>query len=113
MKAIRINASISSIRSKVDKSLGLSIQTPELTIQERAEFMELQGVNVDLFIKPLDDRADDILEIDKDLNQKSQSQRMRSILYLLWEQEGKQGRFDEYYHEKTEKYIEYLKEKLN
>jgi len=112
MKAVRLNAIITSISSKKDKSLGLRIETPELTPQERSEFMELQGINLDLLIKPLDETPEEVIEIDKDLEQKSQSQRIRATLYVLWEQEGKQGDFSSYYREKTEKYLNYLKEKI-
>ena len=50
MKTIQTQAVITSIRSKVDKSLGLSIETPELSTEEKVAFMNLQGLNVSLKI---------------------------------------------------------------
>lgn len=44
---------------------------------------------------------------------KTQSQKIRALLYLLWEAEGKHGDQEAYYHEKTEKYIDFLKRKLD
>mgnify|MGYP000943655487 CR=1 FL=1 len=112
MKALRFNGVITSISSKKDRSLGLRIETPELSPQERSEFMENQGINLDIFLKPLDETPEEVIEIDKDLERKSQSQRIRATLYVLWEQEGKPGDFATYYREKTEKYLNYLKEKI-
>lgn len=44
---------------------------------------------------------------------KSPSQRMRAVIWRLWEKNGKQGEFDEYYKSKMNKLIEVLKEKLD
>ena len=45
MKTIQTHAIITGVRSKVDRSLGLTIATPELTTNERSLFMEYQGIN--------------------------------------------------------------------
>ena len=45
--------------------------------------------------------------------QKTQAQRVRAVLFKLWEQNGKQGDFESYYRSKTEQIIDQLKEKLN
>lgn len=113
MKTIHLQAVIEGIRSKKDRSLGLSISTPELSVQERAIFMEIQGVNVDLLITPLDTtEIPEKTNIDKDLNTKSQSSRIRSILYILFQQYNEGMSFEDYYRNKTEKYIEMLKGKI-
>lgn len=113
MKTLKLNAIVTGIRSKVDRSLGLTIATPELTPEEVAEIMRLQGVNTIMTIIPMDTEAEGVMEIDKDLDTKSQSQRIRSVLYLNWKAEGEKGEFRNYYREKTEKYIDFLKEKLD
>ena len=43
---------------------------------------------------------------------KTQGQKIRAVLYLLWEAEGQKGECDNYYIEKTDKYIDFLKRKL-
>jgi hypothetical protein len=80
--------------------------------QQKADIMDLQGVNLDLFVKPLDDSPVEIVNIDKDIDQKTQSQRIRGVLYLLWKQEAIEKDFNIFYREKTERYIEFLKSKL-
>lgn len=113
MKAIKTNAIITGIRSKVDRSLGISLSTPELTTKERAEFMNLQGVNLNILIEPLDETPREIYEIKKEVDQKTQGQRMRAVLYLLWKQEGEKEDFEIYYKKKTEAFINFLKGKLD
>lgn len=111
MKSISTQAIIEGIRSKKDRSLGLSISTPELSTQEKALFMEIQGINVELIIKPTDIERYEEYQIDTDLNQKTQSERIRNVLFILWKQDP-QGEFPEFYKQKTEKYIEWLKSKI-
>lgn len=113
MKAFRLNTIITGIRSKVDRSLGLTMSTPELSSEERAELMEIQGINLEMFLKPFDTEPTQIVTIDKDLEIKSQAQRIRAVLFLLWQQDTEGKGFKVYYDQKTERYIEFLKAKLN
>lgn len=113
MKAIdSSNLYITGIRSRKDGSLGVSFETPELSSEQKIAWMEMHGKRVRGVFSPLDEPEEEVVVIDKDVDQKSQSQRIRSVLFLLWRQEGEQGEFRDYYHQKTEKYINYLKEKL-
>lgn len=112
MKAFKLNAVINSIRAKVDGSLGLTISTPELTPTYKAGIMELQGINIDLFMQPLDSEPEDIIKIDKDLEQKTLSQRLRAVLFIEWKQKGEIGDFKSFYDERMLKYIDHAKSKL-
>ena len=112
MKAIEVNIILTGIRAKVDGSLGLSVSTPELTPEEKAEFMRLQGVNVIALFTPLDDIAAPKYKVDKEIETKTPSNRLRNTLYVLWEQEGSKGDFDEFYKRYMEKFIDLIKEKL-
>jgi hypothetical protein len=112
MKAIKTDAIITGVRSKVDRSLGVTLSTPELTTEERAEFMNLQGVNLHVLFEPADSVPAEVYEVKKEVNQKTQGQRIRGVLFCLWKQEGELGDFEEYYRNKTEQYIEFLKQKL-
>lgn len=113
MKSIKTKAIITGIRSKTDRSLGLSVNTPELNPQEKALFFELQGLNVELTIFPSEEQNVEDYEIDTDLNQKPQSVRIRNVLFLLWQQNPEGMEFNEYYKNKTDKYIESLKARLD
>lgn len=113
MKSIQTQLLISSLRSRKDGSLGLSANTPELTSEEKVALMDLQLVPLEVLLKPIDEPTDEIIKVDKDVGQKTQAQKLRSVLWLLWRQEGEPGEFNDYYRKKTEKIIDYLKDKLD
>lgn len=92
--------------------MGMSVSTPELENEQKVEFLNLQGHNIELLIKPLDEPAEELVSVDRDLQNKTQSQRMRSTLYVWWQQLGEPDTFNNFYMEKTERIIEQLKEKL-
>lgn len=112
MKTIFTQAIITGVRSKVDRSLGLTIATPELSTQEKALFMEMQGLNTEMTIKPLEEKTEGIEKIDKDVNTKTQSQRLRVVLFVYWKQLGEKETFEDFCRTQTEKMIDHWKSKL-
>jgi hypothetical protein len=110
MKSINHKATVSTITAKVDGSVGYRINTPELTVEEKSAIFGLQNQNVEVLITP--EGARDIIKINTDLNQKSQSQRIRAVLFILYKQNPEDMTFEEYYQNKTEKYIESLKARI-
>ena len=113
MKSISTPAIITSIRAKVDRSLSFSATTPELTNEEKVLFMELQGINTTMTIEPLDEQNVPEVKIKGDLEQKTPSQRLRAVLFVLWEQEGRKGEFEDMYKNNMEKFINLIKAKLD
>lgn len=113
MNKIKTQVHVSRISSRADGSIGISMVTPELTTNEKALFFELHNVNCTMALEPLDTPDIPELKIDKDVENKTQSERIRSVLYLLWRQEGEQGDFKTYYYNTTEKWIDKLKERIN
>jgi len=112
MKSISTPAIIEGIRSRKDRSLGVTFTTPELPVQEKALFMELQGINVNMVITPLDEKDVEEYKIESDIDQKSPSQRMRSVLFILWKQDNESLDFNDYYRKHMEKLIDFLKAKI-
>lgn len=45
--------------------------------------------------------------------EKSPSQRLRAVLFVLWEQRGSKGEFEEFYKESIERVIKRIKEELD
>lgn len=103
---------VTGIRSKVDGSLGITASTPELTPEEKAEFMRLQNLVLMCSFTPTDYKEAPEYKISKEIDQKTPSQRLRNVLYVLWEQEGSKGDFDTFYKEQLNKIIEHYKSKL-
>jgi len=115
MKAIRTPLIISSIRLKKDKSLGFSAVTPEITPEEAIQFMELQGNNLDALLNPIDYNVEE-MKINSDLDTKTPSQRLRSVLFVYYKKLEKQGKapkdFREFYDLKMEKFIDIIKQAM-
>lgn len=117
MKTIKTKAVITSLRAKNDGSLGLSIATPELTPSEKTLFFELQNLNIDLAITPLDtEETPDEIQINKDLESKTPSQRLRGSLYRVCEARlGKKPTNEEwepFYRHAMEAYISDAQRKI-
>ena len=106
-------------RPKKDKSISLSFCTQEVTPNDVAYIHALQDTYGYLVFKPNEtltkDEIKDLDKLDTDLydSPKTQSQRMRSVLFLNWQQnnDGHQE-FKDYYKAQTNKIIEHFKNKL-
>lgn len=109
---IKTPAIITSIRSKVDRSIGFSCETPELNNEEKAEFFGLQGLNLNLTIEPTDTDEKETMEIKTEMDEKTPSQRLRSVLFLLFKQQGGDD-FNSFYRKTMERCIEQFKSKLD
>ena len=62
--------------------------------------------------------SDEVEELDKvelDIydEPKTQSQRLRNVIFILWKQEGEKGDFKTFYKQKTEEIIQHFKNKLD
>jgi hypothetical protein len=110
-KAIKTPAIITSLRSKVDGSLGLTVSTPELTPQEKAAFMELQGTNLQAIFEPSEEPSEE-LKIEKDIDVKSPSQRLRSVIYVVYKNTKTDETFSQFYEKMMDRIIEGVKKKF-
>ena len=111
---IQLPAVITSITSKKDRSLGLRIGTPELETNEKTAIMDIQGQNLTLTIEPSGENSKEVLEIKKEIGEKTPSERLRSVLFVLWEQKKKSQwkDFNSYYRYEMEKMIDNIKNYL-
>ena len=111
--AIKTQAIITSISSKKDGSLGLRMNTPELDSQDKVAFMELQNINLEVYIKAADFVSKEVREVKGEMDGKTPSQRLRNTLFVLWDQEGRPGEYNSWYIKKMEKIINWVKSKLD
>ena len=94
MKAIQTKGIITSIRAKVDGSLGFSGVTPELTYEEKVAFMELQNQELDCLFTPVGIPNAPKMKVEGEVRGKSPSTRLYNVLYVYWEQSGSADAFD-------------------
>jgi hypothetical protein len=115
MKPISVRITIDSIRARQDRSLGMSISTPELNAPQKVLFMELQGIECECTIRPLDSSQAPV-EIKSEMNTKTPSMRLRNTIFVYWKQLTDSGKitetFETWYPNFMEKIILQIKEKL-
>ena len=119
MKTYQIPAGLEGYRtSRGDNTLRLTFGTQELSPEMMANIhYSLNKVGFlafapDPFATHEMEEIDN-MKVDFEDTSKSQSQRIRGVLYILWKQhpEGYKA-FPDYYNAKTDLYIEHLKNKI-
>ena len=108
---------VEGVKTRKDRGLALTLGTQELTPSQAGELVEMNGKLCACYITEKESIPQEVIdqvdEADIDLPGKSQSQRIRSVLYVLFTQDTEGYKtYDEYYHAKTEKIIEHLKTKI-
>lgn len=119
MKTFAVEATIpkNGLRSMSDGGWRITVDTQELSEVKAAELMQFKGTfGKFVFAAPeAKITADDIELPDEAVEykgEKTKSQRLRNVLYRLWEQTNQEKTFEEYYAIQMEKLIERLKERL-
>lgn len=116
MKGILLPAMVEGVASRRDKTVKITIGTQELSPSSAGELFHLNGKICAVYIseKAIDqNEIDQVDKLDPEFSGKTQSQRIRNVLYKLFEQD-KEGfkDFESFYRSKTELYIEHLKTKI-
>lgn len=116
MKGLMLSCQIESIASRKDKTVKVVIGTQELSPSKAGELFNLNNKIATVYIseKAIDQREmDQIDKIDPEFEGKTQSQRIRNVLYILYTQ-ADEGfhEFETYYRNKTDKIIDHLKGKI-
>lgn len=110
---VSVPAEVVDIRPKVDRSWKLSFNTRELTGDEVAILADnFQGEGWLVFKPNGEIAAQDIPKGNADSGVKTQSQRLRDIIFIDWKQHGESGNFENYYRNYLEKLIEFAKSRL-
>ena len=118
MKLLK-QCTLDGVTRRKDKSLKISFITSlEQSSTELMEVDKLLDSNGILYFKDSEGLStDEINQIDKVVldkpNGKTQSERLRNVLYLYCKQKMTKEQFAEFYQKYTEKYIQYIKDQLN
>ena len=116
-EVLKVPSVISKITTMSDGGLRLQVDTQEIASEDAGKVMLLRNkigvfVFADADIKEED--VKDLPEIKLEEKEKSPSTRLRSVLFLLWDQGKKtEEPFEIYYRRTMEKFIDTVKEKLN
>jgi hypothetical protein len=107
---------VDGITARKDGSVGLKLETQEVTPHVAAQLFELRGKVAFCYISPREiaDNAKKLIDsMDPELKGKTPGQRLRNVLYVAWTQspEGyKDG--ESYYRAKMESIINGIKQEL-
>lgn len=115
---ILIAASLDSYGSRSDGSLRLTFSTDIVNNDQLLVINALKNQTGYLMFKDagINHEEQSLIEAleEKEFKTKTQSQRIRDVLYRVWEKHHKDEMTDkEYYKKRTEKIIEYLKRDLD
>lgn len=118
MKVI-LESILENISTRNDETVSIKIGTQELDSSKAGELFSLRGkfckvLISDSNISKLEEELVDSTQLVSGKKMKSQSQRLRSVLYRLHEQQGgDESLFEQFYKSETDKIIEHYRSKLD
>lgn len=116
MNGILLPAYVENLTTRKDKSVKITIGTQELSQGKAGEIFTMLNNLVMVYVSPkeIDQKEiDQVDRLDPEFEGKTQSQRIRNVLFLLFSQDMEGHKeFDSYYRSKTDMYIEHLKTKI-
>jgi len=107
-----LHCEMGSITSRADHSVAFKVITPELRPSEAGALMQLHGRSCCVTVKPHDGSEAEPLKVTTERDRKTQAQRLRAVLFLLWKQQGEQGLAEHFYETRMEQIIESIKANL-
>ena len=117
MTGLLLPCIVSSIRTRVDGSLNVCMETQELSPMKAGELFGFRGKPSMLYLSLKDTisqkEIDQVNAIDAEFGGKTPSKRLRDVLYILFTQQPDgYTEFDEFYKFKMNQITEHLKSKL-
>jgi len=113
LQQVQFPAQLMKIETRTDGSIKVLIETQELSGEEAAKLFGYRGALGYVTFTPNAISEVYVPESTAAYDGKSPSQKMRSVLYLLWEQSGKKvDTFEQYYAQQVERMTNQLKDRL-
>lgn len=113
---VKLPAIFDKAETLKDRSVKLIFVTRELSGEDVGRLFGMRGSECWLLLAP-DDTLDSVdvptVKPDTGANQKTPSQRLRAVLFVLWSQLGRPGDFEDFYRQKVERVVEQYKAKLD
>lgn len=115
MIKVQFSAQIDSVLAKKDKTLSIKIGTQELSPEDSSYILSLMGNQVWMGLSETEIESLEVPDIVPEIKgEKSPSQRLKGIIYKIWElKTDKSKPFPSYYEDYMFKLCETLKTKLD
>ena len=115
MIKLQFSAQIDSVLAKKDKTLSVKIGTQELSAEDSSYLLSLMGSQIWLGLAETEIETLEVPEVIPEMKgEKSPSQRLKAIIYKIWELKTDQKEtFPRYYESYMFKICEQLKNKLD
>ena len=111
--AFQAPAILTRIAYLKDGGLSLGFATNELSDEEKVIASRYHQKFGYVLFKENQYKDEDIPDGDASDESKSPSQRLRSVLFIYWKQNKKDGDFDSFYRREMEKFINHVKEAID
>jgi len=117
MNGLLLPAQIERIATRKDRTVAITIGTQELSPEKAGNLFRLQDRLAIVYISEKESvpqaELDQVDALNPEFGNKTQSQRLRNVLYKLFEQKNEGFKdFNSFYRHHTEKIIEHLKNKI-
>lgn len=117
MPNVQLPALISGLATLKDGSIKIVLETRELSGEHSAALFDMRNAEAWVIIAPSEINEEDVVlpteRADPSIGKKTPSQRLRAVLYRLWEQNPKGVDFESFYRTTLEKVIDQFKERLD
>lgn len=115
-KPIQLPVLIAGLSTKVDGSIKIVLETREFKPEEATQVFALRNQEAWAILAANEIKEEDVKlpteKADPAIGTKTPSQRLRAVLYRLWEQTKSGVDFESYYRVNLEKIIDQLKGRL-
>jgi hypothetical protein len=117
MNGILLSCIVENIATRRDGTIKVTLGTQELSNGKAGDLFALNGKLAAIYISPKDTipqkELDQVDAVDVDMPGKTQSQRMRGVLFILFEQNNEGFKdFQSYYRVKMDDMIKELKNNI-
>lgn len=108
---------VENITTRKDKTVKVTLGTQELSPEKAGELFSMMNKLVLVYLSEKGigrEQIEMVDKIDPDFGGKTQSQRLRDVLFRLWEVKPEGFKtFQNYYHHKTDEIINHYKSKID
>lgn len=118
MNGIILSAIVENVGTRADGSLKVTLGCQEMSAARAGELMTYNRKLAAVYLSPKESvnqkEIDQVDAVDPVMPAKTPSQRMRNVLFVLWQQASEGFKdFDSFYKYKMEGYINAIKENLH